>query len=310
MVILAALCACSEPPPTLRLATNIWPGYESLYLARDNGLLDGQQIHLVEMPSATDVFRTMRDGQLDAAALTLDEALRLQSAGVPLHVVMIFDVSAGGDGLLVRPNAGITTLADLKGKRVGVENSATGAILLNGALQAAGLGVSDIEQVFMSVEQTPDALVQGEVDAVVTFDPYLSRARQAGGLVLFDSRQLNGLIADVLVVRSDRLAALSTPLRQLISAHFKMLDQLHRHPELILPRMQPRMGLPAPEIARALEGLRMIDLTENRHLLGGESPGLAATLQTLAPILQGMGAIRTTKDAGTPQLTADLLPGE
>ena len=43
--------------PVLKLGTNVWPGYEPLYLARSKGFLDNEQVHLVEMSSASKLFK-------------------------------------------------------------------------------------------------------------------------------------------------------------------------------------------------------------------------------------------------------------
>lgn len=59
----------------LKVGTNLWPGYESLYLAQNLGFFDNKAIKLIEMPSATEVAHAFRNKTLDIAALTLDESL-------------------------------------------------------------------------------------------------------------------------------------------------------------------------------------------------------------------------------------------
>ncbi len=138
----AALGGCSFGEPLLRLGAQPWPGYELLYLAREKGWLDGDAIRLVEMPSASDSIQALFAGALEGAALTLDEVLSVSAAGLSLKVVAVLDVSLGADVLLAQPR--FRTLAELKGRRVGVENSATGALMLEGALAAAQLSLREI----------------------------------------------------------------------------------------------------------------------------------------------------------------------
>ncbi len=66
----------------------------------------------------------LRVGSLDLAGLTLDEALLLAQEGVPIAVIWVLNTSAGADALLAKP--GITTLDALRGKRIGVEQTAVG----------------------------------------------------------------------------------------------------------------------------------------------------------------------------------------
>lgn len=127
LLLMAALAlgGCTKPPePVLRVATNIWPGYETLYLARSLGYFDGMPIRLVEMPSNTQVSENLRNGTIEAGGLTLDEALALMQDGVDLRVILIMDMSHGADVVMARH--GINNLKALRGRRVGVENTAVG----------------------------------------------------------------------------------------------------------------------------------------------------------------------------------------
>ncbi len=125
--------ACGEAPQTpMRIGTNVWPGYEPLYLARDLTYIDERFVRLVEYSSASQVIRAYRNGAIDAAALTLDEVLLLAQDELEPRVVLVMDVSHGGDVILGQ--AGLQDMRDLKGKRVGFEDTALGAYVLARAL--------------------------------------------------------------------------------------------------------------------------------------------------------------------------------
>ena len=129
LVLALTLSACSQTPePPLRIATNIWPGYEPLYLARSLGYYEKTPIRLVEMTSASETIQAIRNNIIEGAALTLDEVLVLLADDFDLHVILVMDFSHGGDVLLAKPS--IETLDELRGKKVAVETSAVGAILL------------------------------------------------------------------------------------------------------------------------------------------------------------------------------------
>ncbi len=140
---LTGLSACQpvEEAP-LRIASNTWPGYEPLYLARSLGYYDDTQVNLVEMTSASEVIHALRNHTIEGAALTLDEVLTVMEDDYKLSVILIMDFSNGGDVLLSKPE--ITSLAQLKGKNIAVEYTAVGAILLNGALSSAQLTAKDV----------------------------------------------------------------------------------------------------------------------------------------------------------------------
>ena len=136
--VAAALLGCSPRyQPPLTVGTNTWIGYEPLYLAHDLGYYEGANLRLVELASTTQTLDALRVGSLDLAGLTLDEALLLAQEGVPIAVIWVLNTSAGADALLAKP--GITTLDALRGKRIGVEQTAVGGYMLNAALAQANL---------------------------------------------------------------------------------------------------------------------------------------------------------------------------
>jgi NitT/TauT family transport system substrate-binding protein len=72
------LVGCSKSQP-LKTGIHPWIGYESLYLADEFGWLP-QTVELVKGQAASDSMTGLLAGELDAAALTLDEALRVFSS--------------------------------------------------------------------------------------------------------------------------------------------------------------------------------------------------------------------------------------
>ncbi|MGB5468727.1 MAG: nitrate/sulfonate/bicarbonate ABC transporter, partial [Sedimenticolaceae bacterium] len=70
-LLLPAIGQAAQP---LRIGTNVWPGYEPLYLAAERENWKSKlDIRMVEYPSATEVIRAFRNRALEGAALTLDE---------------------------------------------------------------------------------------------------------------------------------------------------------------------------------------------------------------------------------------------
>lgn len=266
--LLFLLAACAGPPrEPLRIATSVWVGFEPLYLARSLDLLPPGSVRLVEMSSSVDTMRAFRDRLVDGAALTLDEVLTLAQDQEDLRLILVTDVSHGGDALLASRD--IPDLRALRGKRVGVEHTAAGAWLLTRALQSAGMRASDVVIVPVTEAGHEKAFISGEVDAVVTFEPVSTHLLNRGAHVLFDSSRIQGEIVDVLVVREELLQIRPKDLRGLLDGWFSALDLVAEHPRESAVRMAPRLGLEATEVQRALAGLRFPDRRENERLLKG-----------------------------------------
>lgn len=280
-----SLSSCAQKPdPVLRVATNVWPGYETLYLARSLGLYDQSSIKLVEMTSASQVSHAIRNGTIEVAALTLDETLNLiQDRSVDLRVVLVMDISDGADALIAR--TGVANLADLAGKKIGVENGATGAIVLDAALQNANLQAHQVDIVPLTVNNHLTAWKQNQIDAVITFDPVRSALLNSGGHQLFDSSQIPGRILDVLVARTDAIEANPAALKTLIAGHFSALDYLSSNPDDAATRMAGRLATSANQVLAQFKGLKQPDLAENRHWLSGEEAALHQSARDLAQLM-------------------------
>jgi len=275
---------CEQSRP-LEVAAHVWPGYELMYLAKELGWLDPQEVRLAPTTSATESIDALIAGNVDAAALTLDEVLSVRAQGIPLAVVMVFNVSAGADVVLVRPDA--AQPRGLKGLRVGYEQGAVGALMLQKALSHAGLGLEDIIAVDLPPSRHLAAWDSALVDAIVTYEPVASQLQAKGATVIFDSRQAPNLIVDVLAVRSDRLNwRHSDPLRTLLGAHFRALAHFQRNPQDAAYRMAPRLSLGANEVSAAFGGLVLPGLENNHRLLGGETPLLLQSVAELSSLMR------------------------
>ena len=302
------LAGCTPPPEApLRVGTKQWPGYEILFLARSLGFYDNRPIRLVELTSATAVVHALRSEMIEAAVLTLDEALPLIRDGIDLKVVLVLDISSGGDAILAQP--GIETLSALRDKRVGVENTATGAILLNGALAAGGLSVSDIEVIPLTVDEHEDAYRTGSVDAIVTSEPVKTKLLSAGAGILFDSSQIQGRMINVLVVHSSVLQSQREPLKALISGWFRALAYFYRAPLDAARRMAARLDMSADEMLESFSGIQLPDLEDNRILLMGDQPVFLISARRLVELMLQQGLLRREIAVDT-LVDGTLLPKE
>lgn len=277
------LPGCAPLEPLLRVATNVWPGYETLYLARDLELYDERRLRLIEMPSTTDALRALGAGTVEGAALTLDEMLSARADGLDLVAILVFDVSNGADGLVARRD--ITSLSALAGKRIAVEQTAVGALMLDAVLRAARLQPRQIRPVYVTADQHLAAFQAGEVDAVVTFEPVLGALRRAGALRLYDSSQLPGAIVDVLAMHRPALQRQPRAVHQLVAGHFLALHHWQQNRTDAAQRMAARLQLDPPAVLQSFEGLVQPDLDANRRWLAGAQPQLAQSARNLHQLM-------------------------
>lgn len=266
IVLFSMLQSCSSAKEPLITASHVWPGYEFMFLADQLGWLDHEKVTLVDTYSASESLGLIKAGEVDAAALTLDEVIRARSEGVELSIVAVFDISAGADQVISRTE--FSSLSDIKGKRIGVETSALGAVVLSQVLEVAGLTREDVSIVELTIDDQEQAWLDGRVDCVITYEPVARKLLTAGGVKVFDSRSMPEMILDVLAVRKEALHK-QTQIQHLTEAHFKALHHFESQREDALYRMAPRLGVEPDQVPFLYEGLLLPNPLHNQRLMNG-----------------------------------------
>lgn len=273
----------------LKVGVHPWIGYETLYIAENFGWLT-DSVELVKQKNASNSLAALSNGELDAAALTLDEVLSAREQGVPLKVVMVFNHSVGADAVLARD--GIQQLSELKGKRIAVEKTAVGALMLAKLLQISGLQENDISVLDIPPDSQLEAWQQGVIDAAITYEPVASRLERQGGERVFDSRALPNTIFDVLAVLPGRKTDL---VRSTIQAHLRGLEHIRVNRQDALHRIATWRGLSVDEVSRSLGSVHLPDLQSNHSYLvqNGE---LVAAAEQLVGVMMQAGLLRAAPE--------------
>lgn len=290
LLILLTGCQESQPPP-LRVGINPWVGYDPLVLAYEQALVDAKQVQIIELQSNTESTRALRNGLLDAAALTLDEALRLADAGMALKIVAVLDTSQGADAVLARSS--IASPADLKGKRIALEKTALGGLMLEHLLKAGSLSQDQVEILQVEAAMHADVLANGSADAVITFEPMKSHLLNQGFHSLFDSSQMPGEVVDVLVVKAEIDLHRTV---YLLQAWQRGLQALQANPEAAAALLSVGTDLNREEYLNTLKGLRFVSLQNSATLLTGPQAPFAHDAEALTNALLRLGLIKNAPD--------------
>ena len=297
---------CERANSALRIASHHWPGYEFLFLAQREGWISTQDALLVETGSATESIELIASHRADGAALTLDELLRAREQGLALTAVLVFDISVGADVLLAKP--GIETLLQLKGKRIGFEASALGALMLHKALEAAGLQLAEVKTVSVTLDRHLEAWHAGNIDALITFEPISSQLQAEDARRLFDSSMIPDTIFDVLVVSPAALERHRDALRRLIAAHFQGLANFRKNPYDSAYRMAESFKLKPKEVIGTFKGLELPNESRNRKLLRGEDAIVVKTASELGRIMRQAHILKSSQTSLSGLASADFIP--
>lgn len=272
----------------MRVGASVWPGYEPMFLARHLGYYNKEQIRLLDFPSATEVIRAYRNRAIDAASVTLDEALLLAETMPGQRIVLVCDFSNGADAIVARPP--LRSMAELKGRRIAVESGALGAFVLSRALAIAGMATADVTMVSVPVNEHRRAYRTGSVDAVVTFDPTRAQLLADGARQVFASSEIPGEIVDVIVTHADVLESNRPALEAFVAGWFHALDFLHRQ------------GVSPDAAGESFKLLELPDRAANLRLLSPSTEGLTGSIQKMSALMRERGLLLRP---GRPELGVD-----
>lgn len=291
------LAGCqSEPETTLRLAHNNWPGYQPLTLAKVSGLIDAE-LEIYHFPNTTEILKTFQHDLIDIAAVTLDEAISLlNESDDDIVIFLVIDVSNGGDAIIAQP--AIKSIADLKGKRLGVESSALGAYILSRALDLdKTISFTDIEIFPLTLDKHMDSFITNQVDAIVTFEPIKSNIlTQSDGHVIFDSRIISGEIVDVLICKEKTLNTHKATLKKLVSAYFEALDYIAAEADVANQKMADYSHTEKNVFINSKKGLLVPDKKQNLVLLSDPEKGIRSAINKLKKFMLKQNLIEKSRN--------------
>ncbi len=290
-VLLLSGCV-DRPQETLRVGAVLWPGYEPLYLADKLGYYKGQPIKIIDYLSNTDTILAFKNNNLHAAAFTLDETLQLLADGVDIDVILIMDMSYGGDVILANP--GIDRVEELRGKSVAVESSAVGMFVLKRALELHDMDVSDIQIVSTNAMEQASNFATGNIVAAVSFDPYRTQLVKSGKQEIFNSTLIPNEIIDVLVVRRSYSEQYPETVKHLVEAWFKALSYQTQNPQKSAAYSLKRFDTTVEDYIASLELLKFSTKDDNRRLLDSQNSPLLQQQQHMIEILYELELIKKT----------------
>jgi NitT/TauT family transport system substrate-binding protein len=261
LFLLIASCAEEPSQKTIRLGINQWPGYEFLYLADQKGFFkeEGLDIELVELAALADIKRVFEQGRIDAMASTIIEAVEVSlNSDQKIDIVLVPDFSNGGD--IIISNKPLTSIAELKGKKVGVELGLLGSFILSQALDKNGLSLDDVTMVNVEQLDTKKQLLSENVAAVVTYPPFSTEILKHDNVnQIFSTADIPGDVIDVVVVREKSLLNPAQWQQKLFSAWQRALDFAKSNPDEAYKIMAEREGISVEEFQAALTGVSVIE---------------------------------------------------
>lgn len=202
-----SLVGCSKPAENQQttgaatetsLPDNVRIGYQRsstlVTLLKESGELEQSfkekniNVSWHEFTSGQPLLEALNVGSIDVTADVADTVpVFAQAAGAALTYYAKETASPTAQAILIPKNSTISSVAELKGKKIAVTKAAGSHYLLIAALNQAGLKFNDIEPAWLSPADGRAAFEHGSVDAWVTWEPYVSSGQVQQGAKLLTS---------------------------------------------------------------------------------------------------------------------------
>lgn len=272
-----------------------WPVWDTFQIGirQREKLNKSFQTTFIQAEDYVSALNDFQTGNVDAATLTIYEAILAASKGVPLRIILLLDYTTGSDGVVAKKS--IRSLTDLKGKHVGVEQGTIAHFTLLKALEKAGLDTTEVQLVNLNLDELKQAFLHDKVEAVGTYEPYISElVHQGDGHVIFSSQEIPRAICDVLFVREKIARDHPEVIDHWIKAWNDALNFKGSEPENYTRTLNRLNGTPIPDIKEAFKGIFFTNLAENRLALGtSDKPGyLLESMREMQEFMLKQGVIQ------------------
>lgn len=169
-----ARAAAPSDPALLRIGFQ--KSAVNLVVLKQQGVLErrfpASKLSWVEFPAGPQLLEALAVGSLEFGLTGDSPPVFAQAAGKDLVYVGAEPPKPLSSAILVKPDAPLQTLADLKGRRVGLQKGSSAHYLLVRAVDKAGLQWGDITPIYLPPSDARAAFERGSIDAWAIWDPY------------------------------------------------------------------------------------------------------------------------------------------
>jgi NitT/TauT family transport system substrate-binding protein len=262
-----------------KVGFNAWIGSIAFFVAQQKGYFkdEGLDVQTKSFSAPGDGLTPLLSGDLDAHLTTADSVLTvLDKAPGQLKIVYLTDTSAGADAIVAKPDIG--SVKAMKGRKVAATLGQCNQLLLEKALQRAGLTDKDIDLVNMNPDDAGAAFAAGKIDVAVTWEPWITKiAGEKTGHVIFSSQETPNLILDVLAISSRTASKKPAETRAFLRALNRGYEFVQQHADEAAVLGAKALDQKPDEVKAMLPKVNLYGQKKNLEVMRG--PAIEATKQ-------------------------------
>jgi len=211
---------------TLNIGDQAGSGSEALLTAA--GLINKLpfKAHWADFTSGPPMLQAMAAGSIDVGGVGDAPPVFAAASGGQIAVVSALQTDIDSAAILVPKNSPITSVAQLKGKKIAVAQGSSANYQLLAALTKAGLTMKEVTPDYLQPADAEAAFASGHVDAWAIWTPYIELAEaQDHARIIANNAGLPLTYSFEVASR----AALSNPQKSAaIQDYLKLLDQAYK----------------------------------------------------------------------------------
>jgi NitT/TauT family transport system substrate-binding protein len=187
-VLMVLAAGCSRNPPEkiekIVLGAETVPHAAPVWIAENNGYFreQGLNVEIKEFESGRTALRTMLSAEgIDMVTAAQTPVVFNSFSRNDYAIVGGMVYSENDIKMLARSDRGIRSASDLKGKLVGMTAGSSGHFFLGLFMAYSQVRASEVKTIDLEPTRLCQALIEGKVDAIATWEPHIYKARKALG---------------------------------------------------------------------------------------------------------------------------------
>ena len=251
LIIFTVYAMSGENTETVKIGYLPTDHDSALFVANATGMFKdaGIDVELYEYNNGGDMMSAMASGELDVGYVGIPPVIYSISKDVPVKIVA--GAQNEGSGLLSHSSS-VKSITDLKGKTIATPGEASiQSVLLKYDLKKHGLSTSDIESPTMKVSSMNDALKTDGIDAMLTYEPYVTISKDINNQTLVENSA--DILPDhpccVVIMNQKFLSGESDKSSKILDIHKRATEKIKENPQGAIQYLPPHI-VPDSEIEK------------------------------------------------------------
>jgi len=263
---------------TINCVFPFWFGFAPVFVAESEGYFAEEELTVTTAfdNDRANVLPAMASGSIDCTMRTIGESMsRPRTADTTGTIIGTIDISIGADGVVA--GGEIQTVSDLIGKTFAGEINHPGTVMVQHALMAEGKSIKDVDMRLIATDDSIAVFEDKDIAAVATWEPMLSsivkNSSRDGAHVLLSSADFEGLITDIILVRTDDLEANPEKYAKFLRGIYRAIDLYMTDPDKFIALSAPEYDVPDAEMKEALAGVKYTSYEETLEYMPASGDG-------------------------------------